>query len=84
MLFFGIYFNYLYKQSGRWQYETHPEIDQTVILTLSLLMSYVYIYIYLYLYGAPSKARNLMWYIYGQDVLLGISLLEPYISLRYT
>jgi hypothetical protein len=43
-------------------------------LTLSLLMSYIH--------GAPSKARNLT-YIYGQDFLLGILLLEPCISLIY-
>jgi hypothetical protein len=45
-------------------------------LTLSLLMSYIY--------GAPIKARNLTSYIYGRDFLLGILLLEPYISLIYT
>jgi hypothetical protein len=44
------------------------------LLTLSLLMSYIY--------GAPSKARNLT-YIYGQDFLLGILLLEPCITLIY-
>jgi hypothetical protein len=47
-------------------------------LTLSLLMSYIY--------GAPCKAINLMYlyiYIYGQDFLLGILLLEPCISLIY-
>jgi hypothetical protein len=47
-------------------------------LTLSLLMC-----IYIYIYGAPSKARNLMSYIYGRDLLLGILLLEPCISLKY-
>jgi hypothetical protein len=50
-------------------------------LTHSLLMSYIY--------GAPSKARNLTScvciyiYIYRQDFLLGILLLEPCISLIY-
>jgi hypothetical protein len=36
-----------------------------------------------YIYEAPSKARNLTSYIYGQDFLLGILLLEPCISLIY-
>jgi hypothetical protein len=54
---------------------------QSYALTLSLLMSYIYIYIYIY--GTPSKARNLTSYIYGQDFLLGILLLEPCISLIY-
>jgi hypothetical protein len=46
-------------------------------LPLSLLMSYIY--------GAPSKARKLTSYryIYGRDILLGIFLLEPCISLIY-
>jgi hypothetical protein len=48
-------------------------------LTHSLLMSYIR--------GAPSKARNLTLYIciyiYGRDLLLGILLLEPCISLIY-
>jgi hypothetical protein len=44
-------------------------------IILSLLMSYIY--------GAPGKARNLTSYIYGRDVLLGILLLEPCISLIY-
>jgi hypothetical protein len=48
------------------------EIDT---INLSLLMSYIY--------GAYSKARNLKTYIYGRDVLLGIFLLEPCISLIY-
>jgi hypothetical protein len=36
-----------------------------------------------YIYGAPSKARNLTSYIYGRDFLLGILLLELWISLIY-
>jgi hypothetical protein len=57
-------------------------------LTLSLLLSYIY--------GAPSKARYLTYiyiyihtyiyiyiHIYGRDLLLGILLLEPCISLIY-
>jgi hypothetical protein len=36
-----------------------------------------------YIYGASSKARNLMSYIYGRDILLGILFLEPYTSLIY-
>ena len=43
------------------------------VSTLSLLMPYIY--------GAPSTARNLASYIYGRDILLGILLLEPCISL---
>jgi hypothetical protein len=46
-------------------------------LTLSLLMSYIRVY------GAPSKVRNLTSYIYGRDFLLGILLLDPFISLTY-
>jgi hypothetical protein len=53
--------------------QMHPKI--TSLLTLSLLM--------LYIYGAPSKARNLMSYTYGQAFLMGILLLEPCISLIY-
>jgi hypothetical protein len=34
-----------------------------------------------YIYGAPSKARNLTSYIYGRDFLLGILIIEPWISL---
>jgi hypothetical protein len=45
-------------------------------LALSLLMPYIYI-------GAHSKAINLTSYIYGRDILLGILLLEAYISLIY-
>jgi hypothetical protein len=44
-------------------------------LTLSLLMTYIH--------GAPTKATNLMSYIYGRDFLLGILLLEPGTSLIY-
>jgi hypothetical protein len=36
-----------------------------------------------YIYEASSKARNLTSYIYGRDFLLGILLLEQYISLIY-
>jgi hypothetical protein len=36
-----------------------------------------------YIYGATSKARNLTAYMYGRDILLGILLLEPCISLIY-
>jgi hypothetical protein len=50
------------------------EKPQQTYLALTLLMSYIY--------GAPSKARNLT-YIYGQDFLMGILLLEPCISLIY-
>jgi hypothetical protein len=47
-------------------------------LGLSLLMSYIYIY------GVPSIARNLTYiHIYGRDILLGILVLEPCISLIY-
>jgi hypothetical protein len=45
-------------------------------------MAYIYIYIERERERAPSKARNLT-YIYGRDFLLGILLLEPYISLIY-
>jgi hypothetical protein len=48
-------------------------------LTLRLIM-YIYIYIYIYIY---SKARNLTSYIYGRNILLGVLLLEPCISLIY-
>jgi hypothetical protein len=36
-----------------------------------------------YIYRAPSKARYLTSYTYGQDFLLGILLLEPWISFIY-
>jgi hypothetical protein len=57
--------------------ENWPEPVQLYVqrLTLNLLMSYIY--------GALSKARHLTSYIYGRDFLLGILLLEPYISLIY-
>jgi hypothetical protein len=47
---------YIYTKSQQMHYSDG-------LLTLSLLMSYIY--------GAPSKARNLMSYIYGRDLLPG-------------
>jgi len=32
MQFYGISFMHQYKQSGRWQYQAHPAIDQTAYM----------------------------------------------------
>jgi hypothetical protein len=60
---------YLNKETLR---DSHTIIN---LLTLTLLIPYIY--------GAPSKARNLTSCIHRRDFLLGILLLEPWISLIY-